>query len=480
VSSDKKYQATRWLLTWICGLGLALGQAAALAQTRPALVEPLDQPNAEPMQPLPVPLMDSAMTDGQFAPVMTGPASGEMTVPSESAWLTAEALESSVLPSSVLPSSELPSNLASSNPLEIVNPVVGASGVGVAIPDFPSQGYAPRPGGPSGREPFSTMFSSSPPKTDPWTEQTYERVLDLVEDGNQRELIERVREVVRTTEVGEDTTTQEWVTVKNDGQSITWGGRVEGDYINWLQDDELTDQPSYFEFRRLRLWASGEGYGVYDYGLELDFTPDFTGDTNNLGTNPAVTLQDAYLGMRDLPWLGYLVFGNMRVPIGLSNQTSTRFETFMERPLINRLLPGRQVGVAAFNRSTIYDTTWSYGVFFHDLDQTDERFTDDNQGIRVLGRGTWLPYYDEATQGRCVFHTGLGYSYNRPRTQDNPDLFGTTYRPVRFSARPEINNGDRLINTDFLDLDNYHVLNAELAWVNGPVSVQSELTWAGL
>jgi phosphate-selective porin OprO/OprP len=58
--------------------------------------------------------------------------------------------------------------------------------------------------------------------------------------------------------------------------------------------------------------------------------------------------------------------------------------------------------------------------------------------------------------------------------------FGATHRPVRFNTRAEINEGDQLIDTDTLDVDSYHTLNGELAWVRGPLSLQGELAWTNL
>ncbi|MCA9170097.1 MAG: hypothetical protein KDB23_20615, partial [Planctomycetales bacterium] len=345
------------------------------------------------------------------------------------------------------------------------------------VPDFPSQGPSNRFYNDHEVANYRSLYTPTANEPDEWTEQAYERVLDLIPDGNDRELVKRVRKVQQETEVGEDTTSEEWITVRGNGQRITWGGRMESDYANWLNDSDFDRQQSYFEFRRLRLSASGEGYGVYDYQLEFEFSPDRQENLDLPGEAPAVAVQDAYLGLKDLPFFGYVMIGNYRAPIGLSNITSTRFETFMERSLSTRLLPGRQVGIAAYNRSQMYATTWAYGAFFYDLDESSHHRYDNNQGARFISRATWTPLYDEATGGQYVLHTGLGYSFNRPQLEDGP-VGGT--RAVRFSARPEIHQSDRLIDTLTMDVQGYHVLNGELAWVNGPWSVQSEMNWLSL
>ena len=88
---------------------------------------------------------------------------------------------------------------------------------------------------------------------------------------------------------------------------------------------------------------------------------------------------------------------------------------------------------------------------------------DDNQGARVSGRLTWLPYYDEPTNGRYLIHTGVGVLYTKDQDQR-----------VRFSARPQIHEGPRLIDSVVLPADEFTTGNLELATVLGPLTIQSE------
>ena len=313
--------------------------------------------------------------------------------------------------------------------------------------------------------------------------EMYDRVLDLEPDARNRRLIERVRAATQATEVGVDTTNEEWVHVKN--TSLTWGGRIQGDWVNWADDSQFDGEFNYVEFRRLRLFAAGEGYGVYDYKLELEFAPeverraDVVDNHVDLG-GFGVELKDAYVGIRDIPRLGYVRFGHFKTPISLEELTSSRYITFLERSLPNRLIPGRELGVAAFNHSLDENVTWACGAFFDDMSESSHVIEDDNQGVRLVGRATWTPRYDELSEGRYLIHTGLGYSYTRPRKQEDPLAPWIDYRPVRFDARPEIHRGDPLIDTGDLNSRQYHVLDGELAWVHGPLSIQSELVWANL
>ena len=84
-------------------------------------------------------------------------------------------------------------------------------------------------------------------------------------------------------------------------------------------------------------------------------------------------------------------------------------------------------------------------------------------------RATYLPWYDEATEGRGLLHTGIAYSYRD--AQDDQ---------VQFEAKPEAHLGEYVVNTGAITgVDHYHLLGLEAALVYGPFSAQAEYysTW---
>ena len=252
-------------------------------------------------------------------------------------------------------------------------------------------------------------------------------------------------------------------------------------------DAEFGGQPNYVEFRRLRLSASGDGYGVLFYQLELEFSPevDLRGTVDASGVVDmgefGVEMKDAYLGVREMPGLGTVIIGHFFVPLGLERLTSSNFTTFLERALPNVFLPGREVGIAAHNHLPNERLAWAFGAFFDEMNEGAHAIIDDNQGMRLVGRVTGTPYYDDLTEGRYLVHLGLGYGYTRPRLrEDSAATQPTYYRPVDFGARPEIHRGSSLISTGDIDTQQYHITNAEFAWVHGPLSIQSELMWTSL
>ena len=248
--------------------------------------------------------------------------------------------------------------------------------------------------------------------------------------------------------------------------TVKLGGHVQMDYVNWAKAaPSIPNTQDYFEFRRLRLVADGTGYGVYDFRLQTTLEPETVGETTPLGSVMSPDVKDAYFSVNEIPGLGRFRIGNFFVPFSLEQVTNDTNNIFLERSIPSQgvFSPDREVGVAVYNASESKNVTWSYGVFLDSISEGLKERIDDNQGYRVSGRITWLPYYDEASNGRYLLHTGAGILHTDD--QDNR---------VRFRARPQIHEGPRLIDSGVILADKYTTGNLEGAIVNGPFTLQSE------
>ena len=265
-----------------------------------------------------------------------------------------------------------------------------------------------------------------------------------------------------------------WTDMSTDKWTVKLGGHVQLDYINWANADSAITPANgpgtqdYFEFRRLRLVADGTGYGVCDFRLQMTLEPETLPDSppgppSNTPTTPDV--KDAYFSMNEIPGLGRVRIGNFFVPFSLEQVTNDTNNIFMERsiPTQGVFAADREVGIAAYNCTDDQNVTWTYGIFFDGISEAEKKRVDDNQGFRASGRLTWLPYYDEPSNGRYLIHTGVGVLYTDD--QDNR---------VRFRARPQIHEGPRLIDSLTQSADRYTTGNLEFAAVMGPVTIQSE------
>jgi phosphate-selective porin OprO/OprP len=256
-----------------------------------------------------------------------------------------------------------------------------------------------------------------------------------------------------------------WQDMSTDKWTVKLGGHVQLDYINWANaDPAIPGTEDYFEFRRLRLVADGTGYGQCDFRLQMTLEPETVG-TSPAGTVVSPDVKDAYFSMNEIPGLGRFRIGNFFVPFSLEQVTNDTNNIFMERsiPTQGVFAVDREVGVALYNCTDDQSVTWATGVFFDSISEGLKERIDDNQGYRVSGRVTWLPFYDEPSNGRYLIHTGAGILHTDD--QDNK---------VSFRARPQIKEGPRIIDSGALDADSYTTGNLEFAAVMGPVTLQSE------
>jgi phosphate-selective porin OprO/OprP len=248
--------------------------------------------------------------------------------------------------------------------------------------------------------------------------------------------------------------------------NVKLGGHVQMDYVNWANaSPTIVGAQDYFEFRRLRLAADGTGYGVYDFRLQMTLEPESVGETQPLGSVSSPDVKDAYLSINEIPGLGRFRIGNFFVPFSLEQVTNDTFNIFMERsiPTQGVFAADREVGMALYNCTEDQYITWTSGIFLDSISEGLKERIDDNQGYRVSGRLTWLPYYDESTKGRYLIHTGMGILH----TEDND-------KRVRFRARPQIHEGPRLIDSGVLNASSYTTGNLESAIVYGRFTLQSE------
>ena len=247
--------------------------------------------------------------------------------------------------------------------------------------------------------------------------------------------------------------------------NVKFGGHVQMDWVEWANSTpNIPDPQNYFNFRRLRLTADGTGYENYDFRLQMSLEPDNSSD-NPAGSVLTGQVKDAYFSVNEVPFFGRLRVGNFFVPFSLEQVTNDTFNVFLERsiPVQGIYSADREVGIAMYNCTEDQRVTWTSGVFIDSISEGAKKRIDDNQGCRVSGRLTWLPFYDEATKGRRLLHTGLGILYTKD--QD---------RQVRLRARPQVSEGPRLIDSGILLANSYTTGNVEAALVWERLTVQSE------
>jgi len=236
------------------------------------------------------------------------------------------------------------------------------------------------------------------------------------------------------------------------GITARWGGRI------FLDAGFITADPSYVDdeggvggdgaaFRSARIWAEGTVHESVDFKAEYEFVDD----------NDDYQLEDVFIAMRTP--LGKIKVGHFKEPFSLEQMTDGRFITFTERSVADAFAPARNIGLMVEGYSQeLNDLNWALGVF---------RPSDD--GSPSLGEGQYSftgrltsAAYNQNDSSQLL-HYGGALSY---RADDR----GTT----TLTSDPEISLLAPLGGIMMQPSDGGFDWNVELAWVDGPMSLQGE------
>jgi len=232
------------------------------------------------------------------------------------------------------------------------------------------------------------------------------------------------------------------------------GGRIQYDTTFVIADDDLEadigEQVGGMEFRRARMYTSGTIYNNVEFKLQMDFA------------GGEAKFKDTYVGVTNIPGLGGFRAGHWKEPFSLEELTSSKYITFLERSLPSVFWPSRNSGFMFHNQVADDRVTWAFGVF---KDVGDDAVAENYDQWNFTGRLTGLPIYSDS--GRRLLH--LGVSLSR-KVHDGYE--------IRYRQRPEAHLSDRFVNTGYFIADSVTLQDYELAWVEGPFSVQGEYTRA--
>ena len=171
-------------------------------------------------------------------------------------------------------------------------------------------------------------------------------------------------------------------------------------------------------------------------------------------------LQDVYLRKDLIRNWGSIQIGHFSEPFGLENTMSFQHIPLLERSLVETLAPSRGVGIAYENDWLDSRVSGRLGVFY-ETNSVDS--ISDSRAVALTGRVTGLPLY--RNEGDELVHLGLSASLR--------DLNA----PIEFTARPEVNQSPRYLDTGELSADRLTVANLEAAYKRGPHLFQWEYAW---
>jgi phosphate-selective porin OprO/OprP len=182
---------------------------------------------------------------------------------------------------------------------------------------------------------------------------------------------------------------------------------------------------------------------------------------------------DLWWNIREVPLLGNIQFGNMKEPFNLERLESSRYLDFMERnnagdAFISPSANGFAPGITAWNWADNKRATYAVG-FFKNVTNGFAWNIGDGQD-EVCGRVTFLPYYDQANNGRNFVHLGIGAAQR-----------GIDNGVIRYRSRGDLRNGPdgvlpAFADTNYIGGQYQQVINPELMIQRGSLFIQAEYT----
>ena len=240
-----------------------------------------------------------------------------------------------------------------------------------------------------------------------------------------------------------------------DGEFTTQiGGRVMLDAATF--SDDLGDE-SGSEVRRARLFMTGKMYNDWDYKFQIGYAGN------------KVSMKDMYISYNGLD-SARLRVGNHKMPLGLEQQTSSKYITFMERSILTGVQEdageaGRAMGISSFS----HGDNWTAAVAAHLEGTTSALDFNDNEDWGWGGRVSFAPIA-EKTQ-----NIHLGASFHHQEYENNGRDLGLSFRPeAHLSPVKPFTTG----NIGTMDDGNAYGLEAATVW--GPFSLQTEYAYFAL
>lgn len=307
---------------------------------------------------------------------------------------------------------------------------------------------------------FLDSFASTKPTTPSWLNEPIDAWLDdetseksdtdLTADERIQQLEEKLKKLDSSWSKFDDAEKKK----KDDASkkpTFKIGGRIHLDYWNYLDQsagigffENPKPGPSFgndpsdtLAFRRIRLECQGDVPDNMLWRTQVDF--------NNPGTPE---IKDVFLGFKELPANQTLLIGNQKRPLGLDHLNSSRFNVFVERPLVVETFnsDARRPGICMYGHTNDESVIWAYGTYLLENVATDGRYVGDSRQMSINGRLAGSPWYDESTDGRGYFHWGIAGMVAKPDGNADSAVDGHS-NESRFDTRSESRSQSRWYDT---------------------------------
>lgn len=239
------------------------------------------------------------------------------------------------------------------------------------------------------------------------------------------------------------------------------GGRLQHDVTLVGNDGARSVGESEQQIRRARIYLSGASWKHWDWKLQFDLE-----DADDTG----MAIEDAYIKYKAWKPMS-ITIGQRKAPFSLSELTSSKYITFIERSAPTGLFASSAIGVGGrapgITLSNAGDRHSFDGGFYlmrqrngSGSESISPRRFDDGWGF--TGRVVLLPVKQSANQ---LAHLGASFGYKR---YPNGEV-------GRFRVRPEVSAGARLVDSDGeISADDFWGVGLEAAVIWGSFSASGE------
>ncbi len=240
-------------------------------------------------------------------------------------------------------------------------------------------------------------------------------------------------------------------------------------------------------FRRIRPLWDGQAYDTIEWNVILALEQISAVGSN---ANALINLDEVWVGLFNIPYLGRVRAGHMKVPQGLegNQMTSSRAMTFNENAAYtDAFYRVFGTGVEIANNAFDDRMSWQIMGYRDDFNRANTGADFGDGAYCATGRITGL-LIDEC-EDRHLLHLGVSGTWRKAEKADATlGLSGNDL--VRLRARPELRDaiggfgdsanfpGDsgRLVDTGNISALSTGVVGTELLYILGPFSAQAE--WA--
>lgn len=230
----------------------------------------------------------------------------------------------------------------------------------------------------------------------------------------------------------------------------------------------VRDLPNTFFVRQARLETEGTLLKEWGYKVQVDFpTGGISQSTGTAASNVSGTLRDAFV-----EWKKYKAFqvrlGQFFEPVSQEDVSSTRFIDFAERSVINRLLPGRELGLQFSGSLMDGELAWFAMVCNGNalLNDQGRAVLDGNDQKEVAGRILYSPFLNGGDAWLKGLRIGLAGTYGSIDTVSsaNFDLISTELSVMYADSNPAASTFDGFRGR----------INPQLSWATGPYAFRAE------